>query len=852
MRGPLGPFSLALQGRVAIITHVMVCPDSDVCQGPVLNRPRQTTLVFFLALLGPCIYPVRAQEPPFAQDLRPLPSGYRVTYAPLDPQGVQEWAQLSDSTWCLTLLGRTALWWALPDPKGDAVRHVDLQADHIAVFLSKAPAGPNHPQTEQRLWGLGVDTVDAVYLEGDVQMAEDGRSIRCEQLYYDLRARKALAVKAVLRTYSPQRGIPLYVRAERLRQKAQDTFVGEQVTLTSSEFHVPQVSFSAAQVLVVDTTGADAGRGDLSDRSFVAEMNGVRLKVYDHTLLRLPSLRTDLAGTDLPIRGVRVGYDDVWGASLETRWRLSRMLGLQAPEGADGTLLLDVYSERGPGAGVEIHYERDTYFGRVLAYGIYDSGTDTLGRIPARRDIEPPDEARGRFTVQHRQFLPRQWQLTGEVSTVSDRTFLEQYYRGEFNREKEQETLVHLKRIHGNQGFSLLAKGQINDFANTVTEMPGARFHWTGQSFLNDRLTFYSDTSVSRMQYRPDEDAGELDPNEVFVFMSSRQEVDLPLASQGHKVVPFAAVTAAYDDGTGFTADVDNNPVEGHAAAWFGEMGVRATLGPWWRTRPAVRSIFWDLDGLRHVVTPRGMAVSYWQTEPEARQRDVLSLGLSQRLQTRRGTGDRRRTVDWLEWNLDAVWLEDAADTGSPNALIWSEPFVPLLDRSGRRLPPVDRRTSTLFASVRDHLATDLRVHLTDSTAILADAYYDLRDGVVRQFNIGISHVRWPDFGYYIGSRYIRDFDNGLGERGTHAVTAAVTYRIDPRYTVVWSQQYDFDYGAGVRSALTLVRRYHRLNYGLTFGLDESMDEVSVVFGLWPQGVPELGAGLGRYLDPGR
>jgi len=787
-----------------------------------------------------------------ARDPRTLGSGYRVTYAPLDPQGVQEWSQVSDSTWCLTLLGRTALWWTLPDPKEDAVRHVDLQADRIAVFVSGAPAGPNRPQTEDRPWGLGADAVAAVYLEGDVQLAEDGRSIQCEQLYYDLRARRALAVKAVLRTYSPQRGIPLYVRAERLRQQAQDTFLAEEVTLTSSEFHVPQVSFSAARVLVVDTTGEDAGRGALWDRSFVAEMNDVRLKVYDHTLLHVPSMRTDLAGTDLPIRGVRVGYDDVWGASLETRWRLSKMLGLQAPEGADGSLLLDYYGERGPGAGVEIHYERDTYFGRVLAYGIHDGGTDTLGRIPARRDIEPPDEARGRFTVQHRQFLPREWQLTGEISALSDRNFLEQYYRGEFHRDKEQETLVHLKRIHGNQGLSLLAKGQINDFANTLTEMPGAQFHWIGQSFLNDRLTFYSDTSVSRMQYRPDEDAGDLEPNEVFLFMSTREEVDLPLAWRGFKVVPFAAATVAYDDGTGFTADVDNNRVEGHNATGFGETGVRTTLGTWWRTSPTFRSAFWDLDGLRHVVTPRGMAVSYWQNEPEARQRDVLSLGWSQRLQTKRGTGDRRRTVDWLEWNLDAVWVEDAAEEASPNALLWSEPFVPLLDRSGMRLPPTDRRTSTLFAAVRDHIATDLSWHLTDSTAILADAYYDLRDGVVRQFNIGISHVRWPDFGYYIGSRTIRDFNNGLGERGTHAVTAAVTYRIDPRYTVVWSQQYDFDYGAGVRSALTFIRRYHRLNYGLTFGLDESMDEVSIVFGLWPQGVPELGAGLGRYLDLGR
>jgi len=821
-------------------------------KGPVLNRPRARTGYLILALLGPWVRTVATgQDLPALQEIRPIPPGYRVTFAPLDPLAIQEWAQLSDSTWCLTLSGRTCLWWALPDPKGDGVRHVELQADNIAVFLDSRPTEPNGHEAGERLWGLGMDAVHAVYLEGDVQMAEDGRSVQCQQLYYDLRALKALAVKAVLRTYSPQRGVPVYVRAERLRQKAQSAFLAEDVTLTSSEFYVPQVSFSAASVLLTDTTSVDAARGTLSDRSFVAEMNDVRLDYYGHTVASLPSMRADLAGAEVPLRGIRIGYDDIWGASLETRWRLSEMLGLKAPAGTDGTLLLDYYGQRGPGGGVEINYERDTHFGRVLGYGIYDSGEDTLGRIPARRDIEPPDKSRGRFTVQHRQFLPRGWQLTGEISLLSDKNFLEQFYRREFNCEKEQETLVHLKRIRGNQGFSMLAKAHVNDFADTMTETPGAQFHWTGQSFFNDRLTFYGDTSVSRMQYRPAEGTA-ADPEETFTFLSSRQEVDLPLTLAGSKVTPFVAATVAYDDGTGFTVDVDNDPVEGHYGTWFGEAGVRATLGSWWRIYASSRSGFWDLDGLRHVVTPQVMAVSTWQTEPEAQQRDVLALGWCQRLQTRRGTGDRRRTVDWLEWNVDAVWVHHAAaDAASPNYLIWSEPWVPLVDRFTRRLPPVDRRTSTLFAAYRNHIGSDLSWRLTDSTTILADGYYDLQDHVVRQFNIGISHVRWPDFGYYIGSRYIRDFDNGLGERGTHAVTVAATYKIDPRYAVVWSEQYDFDYEAGIRTALTLVRRYHRLNYGLTFGLDESLDEVSIVFGLWPQGVPELGTGLGRHMDLG-
>jgi len=809
-----------------------------------------------VALEGPGIAP--GQEPREGGEsfkhVRKAAAGSAVNFAPVDPSGVKvEYGQLPGTGTCLTVMGRTCLWWKSPDTKGDVVRRLELQADNIAVFLSGQASEPNRPAIAERLGlGLGLEQVRAIYLEGDVQMAEDGRSIRCEQLYYDLQARKALAVRAVLWTFSPQRGVPIYVRAGRLRQVAQDAFSAEDAVLTTSEFYVPQVSFSAAKVLIADTTSVDSANGNLSDRSFVAEMNDVRVKVYDRTLVRLPKVRGDLAGADVPLRSMRAGYDGIWGPSVETRWHLSKLLGLQSPQGTDGAVLLDYYGKRGPGAGLEIDYERDTHFGRVLGYGIYDSGEDTLGRIPQRRDIEPPDKGRGRFTVQHRQFLPRQWQLTGEVSYLSDENFLEQYYRREFNIDKEQETLIHLKRINGNQGFSLVAKGRINEFADTVEETPGAQFHWVGQSLFNDRLTFYSDSSAGRFRYRSGEGAKPPESEGAFTLLSTRNELDMPLRLGAAKVVPFAAVTFGYEDGAGFTVDVHNNPVDGGHEAWFGEAGVRGTSGSWWRVYPGVRSRFWDMEQVRHVITPRAMAVSYWQSEPAVEQRDVFGLGLSQRLQTRRGIGNKQRTVDWLQWDLDFVWVNDEAeDAPSPNYLIWSEPFVPLLDRFSRRLPPVDRRTSTLFGSYRDHIGTDLVWRLTDSTSILADGYYDMQDQVVRQADIGISHVRWPDLSYYVGSRYIRDFDNGLGQKGTNAVTVAVTYKIDPRYTVVLSEQYDFEYKAGIRSALTLIRQYHRLNYGITVGADQSLDEVSISLGLWPQGLQELGVGLSRYMDLG-
>jgi hypothetical protein len=101
---------------------------------------------------------------------------------------------------------------------------------------------------------------------------------------------------------------------------------------------------------------------------------------------------------------------------------------------------------------------------------------------------------------------------------------------------------------------------------------------------------------------------------------------------------------------------------------------------------------------------------------------------------------------------------------------------------------------------------------------------------------------------YYIGSRYLRRIDNNYGEKGSNAFIFATTYVLDPRYTLVYSGQLDFDYEATVRSDITLIRRYHRIYCGLTYSADASLDRQAIVFSVWPQGVPAFAIGPRRYM----
>jgi hypothetical protein len=745
----------------------------------------------------------------------------------------------------VTLIGRIYLWQKQKE-EGDLL---EFQADNAVIWYVEKPESGGREAAPENVVG---ENIKAVYLSGDVVMTSGQQTIQTEEIFYDFEQNKALAKKAVMRSFDVKRGIPIYVRAEELRQLAKNKFALENITLTTSEFYLPQISFKASSVIITDTTSIDEQKGKVSDRSFDAQMRDARFKVGDRTIFSWPFIRSNLQRPDTPIKSVRVGHDNVWGTSVETRWHMSRLLGLREDEGTDSTLALDYYGKRGFGSGAEINYAKEDYFGRILGYLINDHGEDRLGRHSTRRDLEPPRELRGRFLWQHRHFLPHNWQLTSEVSYASDDNFIEGFYRSEFNVGKEQETLVHLKRIEDNWGLAFLGKARINNFWDKLEELPSAEFHWTGQSPLDDKLTLYSDTQVSRFRQRLASDSTSTVSEEFFTFMSERAELDMPMRWGFAKVVPFVAGTVGYEDGRGYRTDIDGGAGGREDNIWIGEAGARVFPLPMWKVYPEVESRLWDLDGLRHIIKPSVTAVGYTESDSVAEQRDILNVGISQRLQTKRGPADKQRTVDWMRLDMDVTWLDSTGDSSAgADRFIWNNPFIPLVNRFSTAVPPQDRRSSDVFGPRRNYFGADYIWRVSDTTAVLSDLNYDIQSGVVQQLNVGFSRLRWPNLSYYIGSRYLKRIDNGLGEEGSNAFIFSASYVLDPRYTVVFSQQYDFDYGANIRSEITLIRRYHRLRYGITLRVDESMDRKSIVFSVWPEGLQELGFGPKRYMGQG-
>ena len=241
--------------------------------------------------------------------------------------------------------------------------------------------------------------VSAVYLEGNVILTRGQRMIRASRLYYDFEHDRALILDVVTRAFEPKRGIPIYIRAERVRQLNSTTYDAVRAQITTSEFHTPHVAIGAGKVEFQDLTPRDE-RGDVigvqagsyKARDTTLNIEGTPLAYWPYSAGKFSTDRQAL-------RSAKVGYGNEFGASLETRWYLFNLLGLEQPEGFDATLKLDYFSDRGPAGGVDMDYSGDNYFGLVRSYYVHDDDEDDLGPT---RGGKPDHESRGRFLLRHR------------------------------------------------------------------------------------------------------------------------------------------------------------------------------------------------------------------------------------------------------------------------------------------------------------------------------------------------------------------------------------------------------------------------------------------------------------------
>ena len=772
---------------------------------------------------------------------------------------------------------------------------IELQADRAVLFtplesLNELQQGGRFKRVE--------DAITAAYVEGDVRIVvtpgQKGRSeqrLSAERAYYDFETDRAVLTDAVIHTIEPLRKIPVVVRAKVVRQLSLGEYRGEKVKLTQSSFFTPSYHIGMNQAYVRQVDTGDVTRGS---RTYFRGQD-ITLNKSGVPIFWLPAAAGEVTERGGPLRDIGFEGGNKFGFGVRTQWGLFETFGQLPPKDLDVTYRLDWFSERGPATGLDATYgggfitQQDkqpwNFTGRFTSYLVHDDGEDELGR--RRLDVEPPDEWRYRYIWEHQHFFPDDWQVQLTSGLFSDATFYEQWFKREFDGSRPIDTAIYIKRQKQSEAFTFLYSLQPNDFVTTselqqeqteIERVPEVGYFRIGDDILrrrgDDGFTFFSENRVSALRFQgsgaplgatagdaggqgfrvggPQDDRalpglpsfGQTGtPTDVTWRGDFRQEVDFPVTVGQFRFVPY--VVGRY---TFYTESPDNSNNE----RLFGGAGMRVTTA-FWKVDDSAHSKLLDIHRLRHVIEPQLNVFTsaqtldrnslFWYDEGIDQINDVsaVQVALRQRWQTKRGGPGRWRSVDFFTLNAEANFFTNAPD---------DDELAPVAFR-GLYFPSVPE------ASVpRNSVNADAIWRVSDTTAILADAQYNIDEESLATASAGLAVSRDPRLGYFVGVRYIDSGPfiqpsgpNPAFEDDLHSivVSAAATYQITNKYTLHGRFSYDFGERERVFNQFTLIREFDRWFASISYRVDYLSEESGVFFNVWPAGFGEIAATSERF-----
>jgi hypothetical protein len=735
------------------------------------------------------------------------------------------------------------------------------------------------------------------YLSGNVEIRShqdnQDRLIRAEEVYYDAYRNVAVAINADLEFKQPGLPDPVHLQARELHQLAPEKFEATESRIFSSRTPGDPgltVVFARATLeqkkiikkSIFGRTVTDRLTGEpLYEPQQLVHGDNVFLKIEDVPIFYLPFVQGDAHDPLGPIQNFNFGYNKIFGGQFQTTINVYDLIGLSPAPGTRWRLDLDYMTARGPGLGTEFDYGgRDLfdipnrYDGLVKAWGIHDSGTDNLGGGRGPEDNHP--EWRGRVLWRQNVFdLPYGFTLQSQLSVLSDKNFLEQYYKIEFDTDVNQATFAYLKQQQDNWAWTILAEPRIRNWVTETESLPRLDGWLIGQSFF-DRLTYNAHASAGYLRLmttdQPPPPVVSTDVNVSTGRFDLWQDLSLPFYVGPVKVVPYGVL-----DLTEYTADI-NDQTRGRV---YGGGGVRASM-PLTKLYPDVQSVLWNLNGINHKIvlttnfyaaqtnehftqfpqldrlyddatdqairdiTPLqpvfnptfgpmlatlGQPNSLYNPQRYAIRRlldtnietlddiEVLQLDLRQRLQTKRGYPGQQHEVDWM-----------------------------ILDLSGSYFPKANRDD---FGEHFAFLQYDWLWNIGDRTALASTGWIDPVEDGARVFTIG-AYLNRPDrTSFYLGYRQIDPVQS-------KAVTWAFTYIFSPKYATTFSSTYDFGVNQhqSLSNSLVLTRMGSDLQVSLGFTYNAIQNNFGFVFEILPNlaaqssrriGMPAFGSStLGR------
>ena len=279
------------------------------------------------------------------------------------------------------------------------------------------------------------------------------------------------------------------------------------------------------------------------------------------------------------------GYRSLYGPYLLSsyNWYLNTNLS--------GALNFDYRQKRGIGVGPDFNYNAGKWGeGMFRYYYLHDDEprTNSLA-LPIPGD-------RQRFYFTHRTTLRTNLTATAVVRKQNDEYVIRDFFETEYRDNIQPSTFLEVNQLWRNYSLNILAQPQVNDFFETVERLPDVKLTAAPQQLGPLPLYYDGESSVGYFRHQF---ANNIAPEYAAWRADTYHQLTLPQTFFGWlNVAPRVGGRFTHygeAEGSGITFTDHNRGLFNTG----GEVSFKAS-----QTWNDVRSKFWDVDGLRHIVRP--------------------------------------------------------------------------------------------------------------------------------------------------------------------------------------------------------------------------------------------------------
>ncbi len=491
-----------------------------------------------------------------------------------------------------------------------------------------------------------------VFVKGHIVVKRNNEEIRGSEGRYDFSNDSGEFKNGIFKNF------PFIGKSEHLEQVSENLIRGKNAEITTCSYAmhphlIPHYHFKAEYVNIYP------------DDKIVAY--NVKVYILGKPVFWLPIIHIPLDDGHAPF-DLKPGYssEDGFYALASKRYKIAKNIG--------GKVHIDYRHKRGWGYGNDIdYYNKIAGNGFVKVYLTRDKKTPNDKTALPYENLSEDD--RYRVSWRHRKVFGNTV-ISAEINKFSDRYFLKDLFKKEYNAEADPETYFNVTHTGRNYGIFLNIEKRVNNFVDTIEKLPEVRFNWFNREIGRTGIYYKQEDDVTVFNRK----RAHSDIDDDVVRFDSFHEISRPMKVNIFALKPYMNYRFDY-----------------YSKNKFGEENLtRHVIGGGVDFNTKFYRIFdvstdflgLNINRLRHILEP---SIKYESVRMRSvlpgtlfqmddidaiDDKDTVTFGIDNRLQTKRIINGVEKTVNIVSYNTYLVYDFKNETCGGSTFLNWTNEVV--------------------------------------------------------------------------------------------------------------------------------------------------------------------------------